>query len=764
LAILALTGLVAFVLLAAGASLTSAGSSGKGKYNSMTQMKTVEPCVAHATLVKTADKSAATLGDTIAYTVTETNDSSGSCLLDTSVPSDGVLDTLRVTGTYTLENRSGASANNTGSPCTVGDPRDTCVTGVLDWVEYHVAGEGAKWHALHVDGGASSDTHSGNPLDGQNGLDWYCPSDSSGALPAPYDNGKCSDTKQSLYGGLDVGTGTVLTGTALVPAGTLVPDTAPFSLPCGQPGGSSCFGVDVSFPYTITLTLTPGQAALLASADGLRNVVHFDMFNEEISSSGRNHFARSSFTYASLDATAYDLTITDTPPHPPEDGDSCTITYPPPEFYPPGYPIPQCEWTGSSWTIGGLGLDLPGGFHATAEGVYNVRPEDCSQTIGNTASATHNDLAHRSQVPGEFTEGPTEASTTITCYEEEKVYSSQTQGYWQSTNQDNSVDKMDANGDTVLDTSVSIGDGSPGLAPNVGATINTLDQSEVLLPGGKQDDRCTALTGVKTCGVPGSMSADVRTQLMGAASQTLALTYNCTYLDSDCSEVTLSDIDPCESDHSKTVASVSGQLCTLWPTTPSSACGVSQPLPNPTIQQVLDRANLEIKKSDSKDNLAALKPVLEFLNCDRGADPPGDSDWDGVLDVVDNCVGASNPDQSDLDGDGIGDMCDFDMDGDSGSVTLAGFAVFNDFAEAYMGTDPQRDCGLDAWGPDFNGDWTVDISDVAEIKAHYASPAAYVARDDLSADGYINIQDLAIMKRLFLETCAGVDPIQPGAP
>jgi YD repeat-containing protein len=41
-----------------------------------------------------------------------------------------------------------------------------------------------------------------------------------------------------------------------------------------------------------------------------------------------------------------------------------------------------------------------------------------------------------------------------------------------------------------------------------------------------------------------------------------------------------------------------------------------------------------------------------------------DTDRDGVLDALDNCPLAYNPDQSDLDHDGVGDMCDPDMDGD----------------------------------------------------------------------------------------------------
>ena len=42
----------------------------------------------------------------------------------------------------------------------------------------------------------------------------------------------------------------------------------------------------------------------------------------------------------------------------------------------------------------------------------------------------------------------------------------------------------------------------------------------------------------------------------------------------------------------------------------------------------------------------------------RGNAPPGDSDGDGVADLLDNCPNEPNPDQADADDDGTGDACE----------------------------------------------------------------------------------------------------------
>jgi len=65
------------------------------------------------------------------------------------------------------------------------------------------------------------------------------------------------------------------------------------------------------------------------------------------------------------------------------------------------------------------------------------------------------------------------------------------------------------------------------------------------------------------------------------------------------------------------------------------------------------RADLDLHPGDLRADL------------DLSPDLPHDSDGDGVLDSSDNCPKVKNPDQSDHDGDKLGDLCDPDRDGDS---------------------------------------------------------------------------------------------------
>lgn len=71
-----------------------------------------------------------------------------------------------------------------------------------------------------------------------------------------------------------------------------------------------------------------------------------------------------------------------------------------------------------------------------------------------------------------------------------------------------------------------------------------------------------------------------------------------------------------------------------------------------------------------------------------------DSDGDGVNVLADNCPSISNPSQSDLDSDGIGDPCDSDADGDSLVALL----------EVVLGTDQLK--------TDTDGDGASDADEV----------------------------------------------------
>jgi len=91
---------------------------------------------------------------------------------------------------------------------------------------------------------------------------------------------------------------------------------------------------------------------------------------------------------------------------------------------------------------------------------------------------------------------------------------------------------------------------------------------------------------------------------------------------------------------------------------------------------------------------------------------PTDLDGDGVPDAEDNCVEIPNPDQRDTDGDGIGNLCDPDLDKD-GVVTTSWGRVFPPEAAG----DIERIAlawQRDVYAPnyDLDGDGKVDATDL----------------------------------------------------
>jgi Dockerin type I domain/Thrombospondin type 3 repeat len=100
-----------------------------------------------------------------------------------------------------------------------------------------------------------------------------------------------------------------------------------------------------------------------------------------------------------------------------------------------------------------------------------------------------------------------------------------------------------------------------------------------------------------------------------------------------------------------------------------------------------------------------------------------DTDLDGITDSADNCINVANADQRDTDGDGIGNACD----------------------------------------GDFNGDCSVNFTDLGTLKAAFFQPGT--TDTDMNGDGQTNFTDLGLMKAGFFQapgpsgiesTCGGL--------
>ncbi|NKI16817.1 hypothetical protein HCU74_05210 [Spongiibacter sp. KMU-166] len=84
--------------------------------------------------------------------------------------------------------------------------------------------------------------------------------------------------------------------------------------------------------------------------------------------------------------------------------------------------------------------------------------------------------------------------------------------------------------------------------------------------------------------------------------------------------------------------------------------------------------------NDVADRCPLVGGMMAFEGCPDQQSLNDDSDGDGVVNVDDNCPAVTNAEQGDLDGDGVGDVCDRDIDGDG---------LSND-AETRLGLDPRN--------------------------------------------------------------------------
>ena len=109
------------------------------------------------------------------------------------------------------------------------------------------------------------------------------------------------------------------------------------------------------------------------------------------------------------------------------------------------------------------------------------------------------------------------------------------------------------------------------------------------------------------------------------------------------------------------------------------------------------------------NNLTADSKNKGLKTYDRAFDP-NDTDNDGVVNDADNCPLTFNPDQSDIDNDGIGDICDNDIDGD-GFLNEEDFCPLA-FSLAQVDEDGDGiDDACDDYTEDFDNDGIKDAVD-----------------------------------------------------
>ena len=97
-------------------------------------------------------------------------------------------------------------------------------------------------------------------------------------------------------------------------------------------------------------------------------------------------------------------------------------------------------------------------------------------------------------------------------------------------------------------------------------------------------------------------------------------------------------------------------------------------------------------------------------------------------------------------GDALGDACDPDDDDDETIDNL----------EAFLGTDPLDNCGINAWPPDTSDNGTVNAGDFGIILDSWqksSGQVGYIQRADLSGSGTVNAGDFGPLLDFWQQSC-----------